>query len=293
MNDPCRERCLAKWRPRIERWFPGWMEAHPVLRNFREGAGVVLYGSLTQGFDDEFADVDLWLLLSDDRLRALDAGSSTRFFEFESDGKKGHMTAHTCASFRDKVHRCDMDTIFHLRRAVLLADPGGAAGSLCRSVLAPMPAMVRRAFFMHHYIEMRSEHRACDNPIERRDPVALLLSLPKAVAHALRAAMVLDGEPYPYDKWLYHAARRTPTGAELAPHVEAILDLLAGDGLRSGRPERDHPLSLELRAIRRVLIDRARAGGIDEPWLISWWLAMDEDERQFAATRWSPGGPPA
>ena len=37
--------------------------------------------------------------------------------------------------------------------------------------------------------------------------LAFLLSLPKAMAHALQTAMVIDGEPYPYDKWLCFAAR--------------------------------------------------------------------------------------
>ena len=132
-----------------------------------------------------------------------------------------------------------MDTIFQLRHGVVICDPSGIAADLRRDASACMPAEVRQAFFMHHYVEMRSEHRACDNPMERHDPVALLLSLPKVLAHALRAAMVLDGEPYPYDKWLYFAARQTPTGRLLAPHVETVLDLLGRDLLRFAGSERE------------------------------------------------------
>lgn len=281
-----REGAVEKWRDRVDRWLRQWLPAHPILGSFRSCAAVIFYGSLTRGFDDEFADVDLWALLPEERLPSLDALSATRFFELRLDGKEGHVTVHGVAEFADKVHRCCMDTIFQLRASLILTDPCGVAAGLRAAASAPMPRDVRRAFFMHHYMEMRSEHRACDNPMERRDPVALLLSLPKVLAHALRAAMVLDGEPYPYDKWLHFAARQTPTGQRLAPHVENVLDLLARDLLRFPGREREHPIGLELRAIRGLLVDAARQASLDEPWLDKWWLYMDEDQRQFAQVRW-------
>ena len=151
---------------------------------------------------------------------------------------------------------------------------------------SPMSPDVRPTLFMNHYIEIRSEHRACDNPIERRDPVALLFFLPKVLAHALRAAMVLDGEPYPYDKWLFQVARSSPTGGLIAPSIDRVLDLFAAGHLRTPGPEPEHPIGLELRVIRNILLESARAGGIDEPWLIRWWPCMDEARAAMESVRW-------
>ena len=278
---------LHKWQPLIAAWLPLFTAEHPVLQRISESGSVIFYGSLTQGWDDAFADIDLWLLLPDECMPRLDAFSRTRFFGFELDGRKGHITAHGLSEFREKIRCCCMDTIYQLRNGVVVADRSGVAADVRAEAASPMPEAVRRAFFMHHYIEMRSEHRACDSPMERHDPVALLLSLPKVLAHALRAGMILDREPYPYDKWLCSAARQTPTGQRLVPHVESILDLLGAGMLRFEGAEKEHPIGRELYALRRLLIDAARAGGIDEPWLDQWWLFMDEDERQFGEVRWS------
>jgi hypothetical protein len=148
-----------------------------------------------------------------------------------------------------------------------------------------MSDAVRQAWFAHHYIEMRSEHRACDNPIDRGDASALLLAMSACISHALRAAIVLDGEPYPYVKWLAAAAARTPTGARVAALVNELLDLLAAGALRMPGPERDHPLNVKLREIRKVLIAASRAHGIDGPWLEHWYLHLDMRQR-IGDARW-------
>jgi hypothetical protein len=282
-----RQRAIAEeWQARIRAWLPAFMAEHPVLCHCQARGSVIFYGSLTQGWDDKFADVDLWLLLPDEEMPGLDARSETRFFGFELDGRAGHLTAHGVSEFRDKVRQCHMDTLYQLRGGVVLTDPCGLAAPVHQAAQAPMPEAVRRAFFMHHYVEMRSEHRACDNPMERHDPVALLLSLPKVLAHALRAAMVLEGEPYPYDKWLWHAARGTPTGQRLAPHVQGILDQLGRGMLSFPGTEKENPIGKELYALRRLLIQSAREHGINEPWLDKWWLHMDQAERARADARW-------
>jgi hypothetical protein len=267
-------------------FLPPYFQQHPVLSRFHGRASAVLHGSTTMEIDDAFSDLDLWLLLPEADVADLDAAAGTRFFEFELEGKAGHLIATSLKAFRERVRRCEMDTIYQLRGAEIITDASGAAGEMICLARRPMREEVSKALFFYHYVEMRSEHRACDNPMERGDPVAVLLSLPKVLAHALRAAMVLDGQVYPYDKWLYRAAAATPTGRLLAPSVEKILDLLAADRLRFDGPESEHPIGLELRAIRRILIEAAQARGVREPWLREWWLHMDQAQAAFDSVRW-------
>lgn len=82
------------WQTRLTKWLPGFLTEHPVLQHFRSSASVILHGSLTLGIDDPYTDIDLWCLLPEDQLKALDSLSSTRFFSFELDGKPGHINAH-------------------------------------------------------------------------------------------------------------------------------------------------------------------------------------------------------
>jgi len=274
------------WASRVSESLPEFLDAHPVLARFYRAASVVLYGSTTAGVDDEFSDLDVWLLMPDAEFALLDGLSETRFFEFAIDGKPGHITAYSAERFSQRVHQCEMDLIYHLRSAEVITDPAGVGGELIRTARTPMRREVSKAFFFYHYVEMRSEHRACDNPMERSDPAALLLTLPKVIAHSLRAALVLDAEPYPYDKWLHRVALRTPTGRSLGPSIELILDRLAAGDLRLRASEDEHPIGIELRSIRQLLIEAAHSRGIHAPWLAKWYLHMDEARGAIQDLRW-------
>lgn len=228
---------------------------------------LILHGSTTAGVDDEWSDLDVWLLPPEDQ--------PGKFIEFVCDGKKGHVNIESRHAFEDRMRRCDFALIRELRQAVVLQDDGWAE-RLIATASKPMPEDVRFAWFAYHYIEMRGEHRACDNPINRGDAIALLLALQPTLTHAMQAAMVLDGEPYPYCKWLPSDAARTPTGAKIVPLVQDMVGLLGLGALQQPGPEGQHPINLKLRQIRQTLIDAARAGGIDAPWLLAWYLHFDK-----------------
>lgn len=247
---------------------------------------MVLHGSTALGIDDAFSDLDLWLFAPDELVRQAEADAGTRFFSFTLDDKPGHFNLEPAEQARQRLRDCDLELIAELRRAAVLADVGNLAGALVAEARRPMPAAVRRAWFCYHYVEMRGFHRNCDNPIERGDALAVLQSLVPVVNHALRAAMVLDGIPYPYIKWLAQAAGTTPTGQRLLPLVHDLLDLLAADVLRRPGPEKGHPLSDKSREIRKVLVESARSVGIDEPWLDRWWEYLPQARERIKAVKW-------
>lgn len=281
------------WIKKIKKFIPEFMDRHPVLRDFRDRATIILHGSITLGFDDPFSDIDLWLLIPEIELNNLDKVSESRFFEIEVDGKPGHLNAESIEDFSKRFHHLknhndnwDTDIIYQLRNAEVLLDNAEIGQGLILLAKKPMRKEVRDSFFFYHYVEMRTEHRASDNPMERHDPVGIFLSLPKVIAHALRAAMVLDSEPYPYDKWLYFASSKTSTGEKLIPSINKILDLLASNKLRFEGSEAENPISQELRIMRKILIENAIAKGIDTPWLYEWWLFMTQARDNMNGITW-------
>ena len=274
------------WSGRLSEFLPGFFGNHPVLAAFHSKAAVILHGSTTLGIDDDFSDLDLWFLETEADLARLDAASPTRFFELELDGKPGHANAESVRAFSERLDACDMPLLSELRRAEVIFDNLGGAQDLVALARQPMREDVSRAFFFYHYVEMRSSHRSADNPMERGDPVAVLLSVSETLAHGLRAALALDGEPYPYPKWLYRAAEASPTGRRLAPSIQRILDDLAADKLRFDGREADNPISQALREMRGILVDAARAKGVDEPWLTRWWHHIDQARDAPKRVRW-------
>ena len=264
-------------------------EHHPALGPARRWS-VVWHGSMTRGVEDELADIDLWCLGRARDVRAVDAASPTRFFPFDHDGRSGHVNVESVEEFGARVGSCDLPLIAELRAARVLVDPGGRAAALAARASLPMPEAVRTAWFRFHYVEHRGEHRSMDNPGARGHPVAVLLAAASCLRQALRAAMVLDGHPYPYDKWLHPDALATPTGAAMAPWVERLLDGLAGDALRPAVPEPSHPLVQALKEMRRVLAGRAREAGLDGDYLDRWWLHMTAARDGIRAVRWPETG---
>lgn len=275
-----------QWIEKVRAFVPGFLVAHPVLAACQSRGAAVIHGSTTFGVADDASDLDVWFLLPKADVDVIDREVGTRFFEFRLDGKKGHLNAHDAAEFAERAARCHMDTIYQLRHSEVLTDPCGIAQPIIDRARRPMSEAVRQAFFFHHYVEMRGEHRACDTPIDRNQPVPLLLFLGKTIGHALRAAIVLEGEPYPYDKWLHRAAQETATGRLVAAEVDRIVELLAQDHLRTPGPEASHPITRALVSIRTILADAARAKGCDGPWLTEWWLHMDAASAAIADIRW-------
>jgi hypothetical protein len=281
---------MQHWVNRLIEFVPLFVRDHARLAPLGPRLCALLHGSTTMGIDDPYSDLDNWLLMPMADLAVLEGSSFTRFFSFTLDDKKGHFNAESFETFDERMTRCDMDVIRQLRSAVALFDPENASSRLIERACLSMPETVSTALFMHHYVAMRREHRACDNPMERGDPVATLLAMTKAITHALRAAMVLDGEPYPYDKWLYQTAARTPIGRQVNIAVDQILGHLGADDLHYGGPESSNPISMALRDIRRALVEAARERGrtgLDGGrWLDRWWEYIPQADAAIMQVRW-------
>jgi hypothetical protein len=276
----------ARWLAALAEFAPSFIESHAVLKTCAETSAAVLHGSICYGIDDELADLDVWLIMPETDLACLDQASPTRFFEFSLEGKPGHFTAVSADSFMERMRHCDLPLIAEMRAALPIREYHRTGAQLIEAARQPMPADVRRAFFQYHYVEHRSDDRAADHPLERGDPVAALAAQTLALTHALRAVMVLHGQPYPYSKWLYRFARQTPTGQALFDRVEQWIDLLGRGGLREPAGAQGHILAQKMKEIRVALIDAAKAAGIDEPWLREWWLHIDSSRAQILKVRW-------
>jgi hypothetical protein len=266
---------------------PALMAAYAIIETeLNHKAALLLHGSLTIGVDDPHADIDLWVLSDDASVEAFDRSVGTRFIEFNSP-RKGHFQIESVEAFQRRMSACDFELISELRHAQVIRDYENMGQWLIDEARKPMDDDVRFAWFRYHYVEMRGEHRACDNSVERSNAPALLMCVGRTIQHAMQAAMILDREPYRYSKWLTRMAERAgPTGARIVPLVNDAVWLISAGALLDPGPEREHRLSLKLREIRTALIDAARAGGIDEPWLTDWYLHIDKARRGVHDVRW-------
>lgn len=238
-----------------------------VVASATGDATILLHGSTARGVEDAFSDVDVWIFPP--------VQSASEFIEFTVGERMGQAQIETRSTFETRIRRCDFPVIFELRHAILLSDPDGWGKAVLSLARREMSTDVRAAWFAYHYIEMRNDHRSIDNPIERGDTRSVLLSLAPTLAHALRAAMVLDLQPYPYTKWLPTEAARTPTGGQIVPRIDEIIDLLGAGALRERGPVTQHPINSQLEEIRHRLVTGARSAGLDGRYLTEWYMCLD------------------
>ncbi len=276
----------TRWVQRVREDLPDVVFSYPALRPLRERATMLLHGSASRGVHDRWSDLDVWLWVSPRELRAIDAASPTRFFEFFLGGRPGHANAESRDHVLAMIRGCDFGLIHELRRAIVVRDPDGFGRKMIALARRPMRAALRRRLFFYHYVEMRGYHRNLDNPLNRGDRASVLLALGVTLGHALRAAMVLDGAPPPYDKWLPQAAAETPTGRLVVQAFARIMLLVGRGALNRAQDEVRHPVNLELRKIRAGLVDAAHRHGIREPWLGKWYLHIDQARAAGVRARW-------
>ena len=61
-----------QWIERVSEWAPTIGQAHPVFGRFADLGGLILTGSTTLGVVDEYSDLDLELVLSEDAVAQVD-----------------------------------------------------------------------------------------------------------------------------------------------------------------------------------------------------------------------------
>jgi hypothetical protein len=266
---------------------PALLAAHPAVAAIRERSCLLLHGSRTIGMARATSDWDLWLLTDDHTHAAFAAKHGTCFIDFAAGQRIGHFQIQSIPGMQRAVASCDMELISELRYGIVLGDLSGVGLELLQAARKPMSDAVRQAWFRYHYVEMRSEHRACDGSVDQHDnPAAIVITAAKALQHAMQAAMVIDREPYRYSKWLAPLAARTPTGAKVVPLVNEAIALLETGALRNHAPEASHPLILALRRLRDPLVAAARDAGIDGEWLARWWLHIDTSRAGIREVSW-------
>lgn len=257
------------------------LAAHPALRPRWALVAIMLVGSSAAGYADGESDLDLEIVAPGDAAAEIERGvreaaalppDHDLFVEFETEGIRGHYAVISREDLEHRVRTCDDVALWRMQRCSILHDPAGWLRDLGR--IAVYPADVLRARQRRQYIVMAERRNQMKAPLRRADRVAAALLFTQMAQAALRASLLLDGRPYPYDKWLAAEAGGTETG-------RAALSVIADGVAALGRPwapgpSRSAPLYQIGTRLRDLVRDAYRARGIDEAWLERWWLFMGD-----------------
>ncbi|UCE05116.1 MAG: nucleotidyltransferase domain-containing protein [bacterium] len=276
-----------RWVTASKKYFQTFVPADQILNHFSENITIVLHGSTARNVDDEHSDLDYWLVLDDDEYEKFRSITEQSFIPIEIDGKEGHINP---LSIR-QIEKCfdneiEMWLINEISTSIVIVDNKNVFPKYIELARQPLSDSVRYAFFFYNYCMMRGYHRSCDNPMERGDEFAVLVSLMQTLQYAFQAAFVLDRVAYPYEKWLYLQAYFFETPKSLIEHVDNIIDEIKNNSISLFGPEKENRISQELRVIRAKLVDKAKQVGINELWLEKWWRYIDRSREIICKVRW-------
>jgi predicted nucleotidyltransferase len=264
-----------------------FIEGNQLFTPFARKLTIILHGSTVRNIYDNCSDIDFLILFDDVELTMFDSISDHRYISYDLNGKPGHFNPMSIVELQSCFSKIDMAMIHDIRDAMIIVDRKNIFQGIQKTALQAMPDDVQYAFFFRNYVEMRSCHRALDNPMEREDEIAVLMGITKTITYALRSALILDKIPYPLDKWLHVVSHYYPTAKSILPYVNNILFQLKTDSNCLRGSEASNQISKNLREMRAKLILKSNEIGITDLWLEKWYRYIDPSKAAIENVKWT------
>lgn len=252
------------------------LSSRAPLQHHWPDLSLVVKGSTARGNADRYSDID-FVFYCDEGVRSAivsayrDLGLTDR-----SDGVflplgdwDGHYHFETFAHLRDVFAQRDIPQAWEVGGAVALHDPGDRFRLLVKGLMDEMLAdtlpLLRAA-----YLDLKLTLDWLRHPLKRADTVASALHAAKLLQGLCRIAYLLDGKPYPHDKWLFHYLTGTRFGRNHRPGLLAYAGLL-GAPAHPGGELGDYPQYAEAAALTDQIAAAIRRDHGHQPWLDEWW----------------------
>lgn len=263
----------------IERYVESNLLNNPLLAPFRGSVSVVLSGSRAVEYHTPSSDYD-FLVLTDSETYAQVAqlagrSSSDKAVEIcrnssENElGSKVDVSVQDVAIVRSAFERFN-DVIFWIwTNAKPIVDEPGVIERL-QSRFRGYPHDVLESKMKHHFLVdfHLSVHGLTYRP-ESKNVFSVVYGLSGKIAEMCKLCCLLDGKPFPYEKWLLRAAEDTQTGKSLVPifrRVLAILTSLNNDLLANWSSVREATNVIDTEACD-ILEQALVSWGIDSDWV--------------------------
>jgi hypothetical protein len=254
---------------------------HPALQGVQDRVGVVLSGSRAVGYHVPSSDYDyLALCERETYLRvARQVGASPDATSIDLVGGREPFRLEQGievegALFEETRVRQALDRYVDVPRwiwahARSLHDPAGVIQRVQASIAAYPREVLKRKLIQHFMADFDLSVHGITYRYESQNVFSVVHALGAKVAEYCRICCLLDGRPFPYDKWLLRACKETTTGACLAPHLERALDHvthLGSDLVQSAERVRQAVYALDTEAcdiLEEAMVD----WGIEREWI--------------------------
>ncbi len=228
----------------LKNYFNHHIDENDILSQFKGNLVLVLHGSTTRNIDDDYSDLDLWLILSKDEMDYYDRISEHRFIPITIHSKEAHANPISLIEFEACFNsKINITLINEIQDSEIIIDDKNIFHKYKQLANQTMRDEVQYAHFFYNYVQMRGYHRGCDHPIQRHDEIAALIDMAFTIKYALQCTFTLDKKPYPYEKWLHYFAHFYPTPGLLIENINNILNDIKSNQKCFLGPESENKIS--------------------------------------------------
>lgn len=252
------------------------LSQNPLLRDHWPRLSLVLKGSTARGNADRYSDIDFVFFCDEDVRRAVIEAHRRQGLTERTDGVflplgnwVGHYHFESFDHLAGYFTERNYPQAWEYSAAIPLHDPGERfrlliAENMAALLAEPLPAV------RDQYLEMQLTLDWLRHPLKRADAVAVALHCADLLRGICRIAYLLDGKPFPHDKWLFHYIGGTRFGRKHRAAILAYSGLLSSPVPRHRELE-NYPQYVHAAILLSAVADFIRREYGIQPWLDEWW----------------------
>jgi len=255
--------------------------SHPLLVKSADKLGVVLAGSRSVGYDVPSSDYDFLVVCEAETFReiALLAGKEPSSIgidmplDKEKIKKDFGVDVDLAVYKRDQVERAFKaykDVVLWIwTNAKVVVDPMNHVSTIQNSFTGYPKDVLESKLKKHFLNDFQLSVHGITYRYESQNIFSVVHALASKVAEFCRLCCLLDGKPFPYEKWLLEECKRTTTGQQIFPFIEQAITCithLGGDLKKKSDDVKNAVYAFDIEACN-IMEEALVSWGIERNWI--------------------------
>lgn len=255
------------------------LRQHSVLNKYWNSVSLIVKGSSARGFADEYSDVDFVLFTDTETYGKMVADYVSQGLSQRTDGVflplgnwEGHYNLDTYEHLQQYFDDNDVMYIWEYVNVRIIHDPQGIYGKIIEDKTKAFQNRLD-SLIKEQYLNIQLQLDWMRQPLRRGDKGAALLYGAAFWQACCRLLYLLNGRPYPCDKWLLYYLDDLPLYKTEAGGAKEYYESFSALGdLSAGKDLMEYPMYAMGADLTSALAGALHEKYGDRQWIDEWYL---------------------